>query len=82
MSLKEQLKEMKSGFLAKAPAEAAEMMARGTQELIDSGAPERALKVGNQLPAFSLNNQDGKSVQSSELLASGPLVLSFYRGKW
>ena len=82
MSLKEKLKETKKGFLAKAPAEAVELMAKGTQELIDSGAPDKALKVGDQLPSFTLSNQDGESVDSKELLAKGPLILSFYRGKW
>ena len=82
MSLKEKLQEMKKGFLAKAPAEAVELMGKATKELIDSGAPAKALKVGDQMPAFSLANQDGEKVDSAALLAKGPLVLSFYRGKW
>lgn len=43
---------------------------------------ENALKVGQQAPSFSLPNPDGNLVSSTELLAKGPLVVTFYRGSW
>jgi peroxiredoxin len=33
-------------------------------------------------PSFALSDADGTIVTSSELLAKGPLVLTFYRGVW
>lgn len=57
-------------------------MHRATAELIASGAAERALKAGDKAPAFALKNPDGETVSSADLLARGPLVVSFYRGVW
>ena len=57
-------------------------MERATAELIASGAPERALKVGDIAPAFTLKDGEGYAVSSTDLLARGPLIISFYRGVW
>jgi peroxiredoxin len=46
----------------------------------DTGAD--ALKVGDQLPDFLLPDDDGKLIMSQDLLAQGPLVISFNRGHW
>ena len=35
-----------------------------------------------RVPAFTLNDPDGHPVSSDELLAKGPLVITFYRGVW
>src|SRR5258708_3526117 len=43
---------------------------------------QRGLQPGNAAPDFELPDQDGKTVRSSELLAKGPLVLCFIRGRW
>ena len=39
-------------------------------------------KPGDRLPDFTLPDVDGAQVSSAELLAGGPLVISFYRGAW
>ena len=39
-------------------------------------------KVGTTAPEFTLPNLAGQPVSSRALLATGPLVVSFYRGKW
>jgi peroxiredoxin len=57
-------------------------MQRATDELIASGQAQRAKKAGDAAPEFALLDPDGKPVSSRELLAKGPLVLSFYRGVW
>lgn len=57
-------------------------MNRATKVLIDSGQADRALKVGDTAPTFELNDSEGNNVSSSELLAKGPLLLTFYRGVW
>lgn len=58
------------------------IMERATAELIASGAAQRALKVGDIAPLFSLKDAHGALVSSAERLAQGPLVLTFYRGVW
>ena len=87
MTLQAKLDAFKADFRAgkppyNVPPEVIETMDRATAELIASGAAARALKAGDKAPAFSLKNPDGKPVSSAELLAQGPLVMSFYRGVW
>jgi peroxiredoxin len=57
-------------------------MHRGTAELVASGQAAAAKKAGDKAPEFTLNDPDGHPVSSRELLAKGPLVISFYRGVW
>ncbi len=52
------------------------------QHLVDEGAANDALKVGDKLPEFMLASAEGHFVRSDDLLAKGPVVLSFYRGRW
>lgn len=40
------------------------------------------VKVGDRMPPFELRNTRGELVRSEDLLAAGPLVICFYRGKW
>ncbi len=40
------------------------------------------LPVGSKIPEFQLQDHDGKSVSSPDLLAKGRLVLCFIRGRW
>lgn len=65
-----------------APPAAVEALHRAVDELIASGAPGRALKVGDVAPEFTLPDPDGNSISSKVLLAKGPLVVTFYRGAW
>lgn len=41
-----------------------------------------AIELGAQAPRFELPNQQGKSVSLTDLLAKGPVVVTFYRGSW
>ena len=65
-----------------APPEIHPIMERATAELIASGQAGRALQAGDQAPVFTLDDAEGQPVSSAELLAQGPLVISFYRGVW
>ncbi len=87
MSLQAKLDAFKADFQAgkppyNVPPAVIETMHRATAELIASGAAGRALKAGDHAPAFILNDPNGKPVASADLLARGPLVVSFYRGVW
>lgn len=64
------------------PPSVIETMHRATAELIASGAAARALKAGDKAPSFMLTDAGGNGVASGDLLARGPLVVSFYRGVW
>ncbi|GAA5093340.1 peroxiredoxin-like family protein [Chryseobacterium ginsengisoli] len=59
-----------------------EIMENHIKFLQDSGATEKILKEGDIAPEFNLKNQNGEIISSTELLKTGPLVVSFYRGAW
>jgi peroxiredoxin len=87
MSLQDRLDAFKADFEGgklpfKPTAQQLEAMHRATAELIASGQAKRALKAGDKAPQFVLDDPDGKPVSSRDLLAKGPLILSFYRGVW
>lgn len=87
MSLQDKLDAFKADFRAgkppyNAPPEIHPIMERATAELVASGQAGRAIKAGDRAPEFRLRDQDGNEVSSAELLAKGPLVLTFYRGVW
>jgi peroxiredoxin len=83
MSLQDKLDALKIEFETKmAPPAVVAVMHRVTDELIASGQAERALKAGDRAPEFALPDPEGKLVASRELLAKGPLVVTFYRGAW
>lgn len=55
---------------------------RAVEELFASGIESRILAVGATAPEFELNDASGRLVRSADLLALGPLVLNFFRGRW
>ncbi|MFG1293925.1 peroxiredoxin-like family protein [Xanthobacter versatilis] len=87
MSLQAKLDAFKADFETgkppyNVPPAVIETMRRATAELIASGAARQALKAGEKIPAFTLADPEGNAVSSTDLLAKGPLVISFYRGVW
>ncbi|HJP68572.1 MAG TPA: peroxiredoxin-like family protein [Sphingomicrobium sp.] len=87
MTLQEKLDAFRLDFESgnppyNAPKAVVEIMRRATDELIASGAAKNALKTGDTAPEFALSDQDGNVLTSAELLARGPLIVSFYRGVW
>jgi hypothetical protein len=53
-----------------------------TMKLIDDEEHARPLKAGDLALRFKLPSYDDLSVVLDELLKTGPLVLTFYRGLW
>jgi hypothetical protein len=82
MSLEEKLAATRTASAARIPPDRQAIMHRATEDLRASGILDRIVKVGAAMPAFDLANHDGRRVASADLLAGGPLVLSFFRGSW
>jgi peroxiredoxin len=55
---------------------------RAVAELFESGIEDRILPVGAVASDFELNDATGRLVRSEDMLALGPLVLKFFRGRW
>ena len=52
-------------------------------ERLDAGqVAAEACKPGDAMPAFLLPNAEGRLIHSRDLLAQGPLVVTFFRGGW
>jgi hypothetical protein len=82
MSLADKLSAMRAASAGRIPADKQAIMHRATEDLRRSGILKRIVVVGAPAPAFDLANHNGSRVASAELLARGPLVLSFFRGSW
>jgi hypothetical protein len=82
MDLQKRLDEKKKQFESSAPEKALSVMHRAAQELRNSGILDRALGVGAKAPDFTLNNARGEPIHLKSVLARGPVVLGFYRGRW
>ncbi len=66
----------------KVSQEMIDVMHRATEDLRNSPIVDGALKVGDQAPDFTLPDPEGKHVSAKDLIAKGPLVVTFYRGMW
>lgn len=82
MSLEEKLAAIREAGAKRMPDEVRAVMGAATKELAESGILDTCIQVGDALPAFSLPNSRGETVNSADLLAKGPVVLTVYRGEW
>ena len=81
-SLQDQLDEITSNTRHLVQPERLAISERAVEELFATGIEDRILPVGAQAPDFSLKDSNGKLVRSRDLLALGPLVIKFFRGRW
>ncbi len=82
MMLEERLAKIREASKGRIPPEARAVMQRSIDDLRASGIMQRVARVGQPAPDFTLPNADGKPVSLKQLVARGPVVLSFYRGRW
>jgi len=82
MTLKERLDALKAQSQTRTSPEARAIMERVIEDLRNSGIVDRVVKVGDHAPEFTLPDTAGKLVSLGEILARGPAVLSFFRGRW
>ncbi len=82
MSLNKEIEELSLQYNKALPEEARSAIQADNERLAGSGLAENALEAGDKAPSFFLPNARGETVSSVDLLARGPLVLSFYRGGW
>jgi len=82
MTLQDQLNSLKANLEKSAPKEAVKIIHRATSDLSNSGIMDGVVKTGDKAPEFELKDNDEKVIRLKDFLTKGPLVLSFYRGKW
>ena len=82
MALKDKLDAIKAQARTRIPPEAQALMQRSVEDVRASGIQARVPKVGSRAPSFTLPDTAGRPVSLESLLVKGPVVLSFYRGRW
>jgi peroxiredoxin len=81
-SLQDQLDEITANTRNLVQPERLAVGERAAAELFESGIEDRILPVGALAPKFELNDANGRLVRSQDMLALGPLVVKFFRGRW
>jgi peroxiredoxin len=82
MTLEQELAAFKAEFTRTAPAGRAALYDAKIEELRSEFASKSAIGVNDTAPDFALPNPAGRSIVLKDLLQSGPVVLTFYRGGW
>jgi peroxiredoxin len=80
--LQQQIDEFIAEGASWLPPDVLHDLLRPIVQLVNSGAATCALKEGARAPDFTLPDARGNVVRLSRLLRQGPVVISFYRGKW
>jgi len=80
-SLDEQLKAFSDAARQKRP-QFAEAVDRLVGRLRESGAGTSAPQPGELMPPFHLPDESGRIVSLDQLLAKGPVAVTFHRGHW
>lgn len=78
MNLTKELAAVEEYAAKIAPPELGESIA----DAQSSFKPDNTIKVGDVIPEFELSDATGKPVKSADLLANGPVLITFYRGEW
>jgi peroxiredoxin len=82
MSLEDQLdQQRRKAWEARTPEER-QARAGAIEDVDKAGVVRDALAVGETVPHFVLPDAHGRQVDIADLLADGPVVISFYRGGW
>lgn len=81
-TLKDELDERRMLMRRFVPAATQAINDRATEEFRQAGLANKALRVGDRAPEFTLPDVNGKLVSSAEMLARGPVVVTFIRGRW
>ncbi|WP_336891493.1 peroxiredoxin-like family protein [Flavicella sp.] len=81
-TLKSILDEKKNNFELKADEKTKSIYKEGIDAVRSSGILENAKQVGEIAPNFKLKNAIGNTVELTEYLKKGPVVLVWYRGGW
>jgi hypothetical protein len=82
MTLEAKLEAIREQSRTRMPPEMRAVLLKSIDDLRASGIMSAVARVGSRAPDFTLPNAAGQPVSLGELRARGPVVLSFYRGRW
>ena len=82
MTLEAKLAATREASAKRIPPDLQVIMHDATERLRQSGILNGVVKPGEVAPQFALEDQNGRKVALSAMLASGPVVISLFRGFW
>jgi len=82
MRLHQQIDQLKQDMADKIPQDAMAVMQDASEALQRSGLVGQALKAGDTAPGFDLPEVSGGRIRLADVIETGPVVISFYRGAW
>jgi peroxiredoxin len=81
-TIREQSDQVKAASAERLPAEVREVFDRSIEKYLAQGIPAGAVKAGDQLESFTLDDATGTAVSLAQVVEAGPAVIVFYRGGW
>ncbi len=81
-TIREQSAQLKATAAGRLPADVAQAFDRSIRDFLDQGVPAGAVKAGDRLDPFTLDDATGTPVSLDQITGSGPAVIVFYRGGW
>jgi hypothetical protein len=81
-SLNERLAALRAQKEQGRDPEATALMNRATDDLRASGILAGVRSVGEAAPLFARPNLEGETIRLRSLLKRGPVIVSFFRGRW
>jgi len=82
MSLQEKIDQLVRESAKKFPPKALETLKNFRLDISNMVIKESIPGKGDLFPSFEMVNHEGRTVSSEDMLAKGPLVVTFFRGKW
>ncbi|KAJ5118483.1 hypothetical protein N7448_010190 [Penicillium atrosanguineum] len=82
MALNKELSTTYDQFLETAPKEISSVIVDAASNFKSVYDPAKAIQPGSPFPQFQLSDAIGNKVSLNDLLAKGPILVSFYRGEW
>jgi len=82
MSLRDELAEFAAAGKKSFDPNRAAIYAKQSAAIAETPILDKALRTGDTAPMFELPDAYGRPVRLQDLLAAGPVILSFYRGSW
>jgi peroxiredoxin len=82
LTIREQSEQLKGAAAKHLPADVVEAFNQSIREFLAEGIPADAIKTGDRLESFILDDASGVPVGLDQILEAGPAVIVFYRGGW
>ena len=81
-TLAQTLKRIREAGAARRDPAITRTLVRGTADLKASGILDGVVKTGDGAPHFARLNLSHDTVRLARVLRRGPVVVSFFRGRW